>query len=294
MNNPAIETDHLTKYYGRQRGIEDLSISINRGEVFGLLGPNGSGKTTTIRLLLCLIKPTSGTIKLLGKNASPGTTEIRREIGYLPSDFVTYQDKTVGQVLRYFDHIRSKNAGSLRDLCEQFNLKLDRQVRELSRGNRQKIGIVQAFMHDPDLIILDEPSTGLDPLLQKEFQQLVKKRKAAGTTQFISSHLLSEVETLCDRIGIIKEGKLVTVETVSSLMSRSIQNIEITFFENIEVDEFEKISGVSNVIKENRDIRLTVVGEMDNVIKVISRHRVLKIRSTEPSLEDIFLRYYQE
>jgi len=293
LNNLAIETDRLTKFYGHQRGIEDLSISINRGEVFGLLGPNGAGKTTTIRLLLCLIKPTNGTIKLLGKDVNYGTTEILEEIGYLPSDFVTYQDMTVGQILRYFNHLRSKPFISLSELCEQFNLQLDRRVRELSRGNRQKIGIVQAFMHDPDLIILDEPSTGLDPLLQKEFQQLVKKRKAAGATQFISSHLLSEVETLCDRIGIIKDGKLVTVETVSSLKTRSVQNIEITFFEDVEVDEFERINGVSNVIKEDKDIRLTVVGEMDTVIKVISRHRVLKIRSTEPSLEEIFLRYYK-
>ncbi|MDP6668151.1 MAG: ABC transporter ATP-binding protein, partial [Dehalococcoidia bacterium] len=208
----AVATTGLTKFYGVHRGITDVNLAIREGEVFGLLGPNGAGKTTCIRLFLDFIHPTSGSATVLGLDSRADSVRIRRHVGYLPGEFVTYEKLTVLDLLEYFANLRNGDLGKAHLLAERFALDLTRKIGELSRGNRQKLGLVQAFMSDPRLLILDEPSTGLDPLLQQEFHALVREEVEAGKTFFISSHVLSEVEIICDRVGIIREGSLVTVE----------------------------------------------------------------------------------
>ena len=213
----VISTENLTKFYGEHRRIVDVNLEIEQGEVFGLLGPNGAGKTTCIRVFLDFIRPTSGSATLLGLDSRTDSVEIRRNTGYLPGDFITYEKLTARDLLRYFADLRGHGLELAHRLSDRFELDLTRKIGELSRGNRQKVGLVQAFMSDPSLLILDEPTTGLDPLLQQEFHALVLEEAKAGKTLFVSSHMLSEVEVICDRVGIIREGSLIRVEQVAAL-----------------------------------------------------------------------------
>ena len=218
----AISTAGLTKFYGEHRGVIDVNLEIREGEVFGLLGPNGAGKTTCIRLFLDFIHPTSGSATILGLDSRADSVRIRQDTGYLPGEFVTYEKLTVLDLLTYFANLRGGNLGRAKTLADRFNLDLTRKIGELSRGNRQKVGLVQAFMSDPRLLILDEPTSALDPLLQQEFHRLVLEAAAAGKTLFISSHMLSVVEIICDRVGITREGSLVPVGEVSALRQRAL------------------------------------------------------------------------
>ncbi len=290
----VIALDNLTKHYGDVVGIQDLSLDVSEGEVFGLLGPNGAGKTTTIRLILDFIRPTAGKISVFGLSPRSDGIRIRQRVGYLPGDFITYNHMTGATVTEYFTKLRGTDPVKLEMLCDRFKLDLSRKIRELSKGNKQKIGLVQAFMNDPDLLILDEPTSGLDPLLQHEFQEMLHEERQQGKTIFLSSHDMSEVEATCDRVGIIREGELVTVDTVSHLTELNLWSVEITFAELVDEALFDGLDGVSVSSVRDRTFKLSVGGEgsIDSVIKAVSEYRVVSFQSEHASLEDAFLQYY--
>ncbi|MCH7971522.1 MAG: ABC transporter ATP-binding protein [Chloroflexi bacterium] len=290
----AISTAGLTKFYGEHRGVIDVNLEIREGEVFGLLGPNGAGKTTCIRLFLDFIHPTSGSATILGLDSRADSVRIRQDTGYLPGEFVTYEKLTVLDLLTYFANLRGGNLGRAKTLADRFDLDLSRKIGELSRGNRQKVGLVQAFMSDPRLLILDEPTSALDPLLQQEFHRLVLEEAAAGKTLFISSHMLSEVEIICDRVGIIREGSLVTVEEVSALRERALTRVEIEFNDPVSPADFEALEGVTDVVVSDHRLTCSVTGSVDSLIKAAARHTVNRIESAQPGLEEVFLAYYSD
>ena len=290
--NSAIETSQLTKFYGQHRGVEGLNLDVHEGEVFGLLGPNGAGKTTTIRLLLDFLRPTSGSARVFGLDPSRNGVEIRRRIGYLPGDFTTYTGLTVRDVLRFYTSLRNSPPTQADALCERFDLDTSRKIGELSRGNRQKIGLVQAFMNDPELLVLDEPTSGLDPLLQQEFARLVSEEREAGHTLLISSHALPEVEAICDRVGIIRDGRLVAVEEIEALKARAVRRLEIQFGEPVPLASFDSLAGVTDAVMTDHRLTCSVTGSMDAVIKAASRYEVARLTSHEPRLDEVFLAYY--
>ena len=293
MTGPISTTD-LTKFYGTHRGISGVSLDINEGEVFGLLGPNGAGKTTCIRIFLDFIRPTSGSATILGMDSRSDSVEIRRNVGYLPGDFITYEKLTAEELLQYFANLRGGHLRKAKVLAERFDLDLSRKIGELSRGNRQKVGLIQAFMSDPKLLILDEPTTGLDPLLQQEFHTLVLEEVEAGKTLFVSSHVLPEVEVICDRVGIIREGSIVAVEEVATLRKQTVTKIEIEFGQAISKAEFEGVDGVSEVTIKDHQLSCNVTGNVDSLIKLAARYTVVNIQSGHPALEEVFLTYYSQ
>ena len=293
MTGPISTTD-LTKFYGTHRGISGVSLDINEGEVFGLLGPNGAGKTTCIRIFLDFIRPNSGSATVLGMDSRSDSVEIRRNVGYLPGDFITYEKLTAEELLQYFANLRGGHLRKAKVLAERFDLDLSRKIGELSRGNRQKVGLVQAFMSDPKLLILDEPTTGLDPLLQQEFHTLVLEEVEAGKTLFVSSHVLPEVEVICDRVGIIREGSIVAVEEVATLRKQTVTKIEIEFGQAISKAEFEGVDGVSEVTIKDHHLSCNVTGSVDSLIKLAARYTVVNIQSGHPGLEEVFLTYYSQ
>ena len=293
MTGPISTTD-LTKFYGTHRGISGVSLDINEGEVFGLLGPNGAGKTTCIRIFLDFIRPSSGSATVLGMDSRSDSIEIRRNVGYLPGDFITYEKLTAEELLQYFANLRGGHLRKAKVLAERFDLDLSRKIGELSRGNRQKVGLVQAFMSDPKLLILDEPTTGLDPLLQQEFHTLVLEEVEAGKTLFVSSHVLPEVEVICDRVGIIREGSIVAVEEVATLRKQTVTKIEIEFGQAISKAEFEGVDGVSEVTIKDHHLSCNVTGSVDSLIKLAARYTVVNIQSGHPALEEVFLTYYSQ
>lgn len=287
----VIRLETVTKRYGRNRGVIDLDLSVAEGEVFGYLGPNGAGKTTTIRLLLDLLRPTSGLVEVLG--GSPKDVEIRRRVGYLPGELAMYEGMTGLEFLTYLDHLRGK--GSLPfalSLADRLQLDLGRPIAELSKGNRQKIGLVQAFMHRPRLLILDEPTGGLDPLMQAEFQAVVAEAKVGGATVFLSSHVISEVERTADRVGIIREGRLVEIATLAELRARAVQRFEVTFVGGVPVGEIAALEEVSDVMVDGDSLRCGVRGSVDSFLKTIARHEVVGLASTGTELEGLFLSFY--
>ena len=290
----AISTAGLTKFYGEHRGVIDVNLEIREGEVFGLLGPNGAGKTTCIRLFLDFIHPTSGSATILGLDSRADSARLRQHIGYLPGEFVTYAKLTVLDLLTYFANLRGDNLDRAKMLGERFDLDLSRKIGELSRGNRQKVGLVQAFMSHPSLLILDEPTSALDPLLQLEFHKLVLEEAAAGKTLFVSSHMLSEVEIICDRVGIIREGSLVTVEEVATLRERALTRVKIEFNDPVSPADFEALEGVTDVVVSDHRLTCSVTGSVDSLIKAAARHTVNRIESAQPGLEEVFLAYYTD
>ena len=294
-NNAIIHTSGLTKYYGKQRGMVDISLDVRRGEVFGYLGPNGAGKTTTIRTLLNLIRPTRGIATIFGMDIQLKGLEVRRHTGYLPGELKLYDNLTGAEMLRYLGHLSGGvDWARVENLATRLDCDLLPPIRSLSHGNRQKIGLIQAFMNTPDLLILDEPTIGLDPLMQQEFYRLVSETKAQGRTVFLSSHIMPEVEHICDRVAIIREGRLVTVEDIDNLKARSIRRLEIHFAGPVSQVKFTEISGVKDVSVHDSVLTCTVVGELDALVKAASQARVVNIISHEPSLEEIFLDYYNE
>jgi ABC-2 type transport system ATP-binding protein len=291
----AIRTEALTKRYGTVVGVEELDLSVRTGEIFGFLGPNGAGKSTTIRCLLDLIRPTSGAAEVLGLDPRADGVGLRRRIGYLPGELALPDDLTVGQTLRWYAALRGGvDSAVIEHLCERFSLDRTRRNRALSTGNRQKVGLVVAFMGEPDLLILDEPTRGLDPLIQHEFNRLVGEVRAEGRTIFLSSHILDEVEAVADRVGIIRRGRLVAVDTIEDLRARTARKVEIRFASTVPPDVFADLPGVQAAEGEGPIVRLLVDGDMDALVKAAARHEVVTLTSHEPDLEELFLAHYAE
>jgi ABC-2 type transport system ATP-binding protein len=291
----TIRTENLTKLYGQKCGVLGLNLEVCSGEIFGFIGPNGAGKTTTIRLLLDFIRPTRGHARVLGRDTRADSIDIRRRVGYLPGELALYENLTGHELLTYFANLRGGgDSRYIRILAERLDLDLTRPIRTLSKGNKQKVGLVQAFMHRPELLILDEPSSGLDPLVQQEFQNLVLEAKAEGRTVFLSSHVLTEVEDMADRVGIIREGQLVAVEAMHTLKAKAQRQLEIRFAEPVPPGAFRGLLGVRDLIVEDSTVRCSVQGTVDALIKVAARFEVVDIINHQPDLETIFLAYYRE
>jgi ABC-2 type transport system ATP-binding protein len=284
----------LSKDYGSGRGLFDLDLEVRRGEVFGFLGPNGAGKSTTIRLLLDLIRPSSGSAELLGLDSRRDSLEIRGRVGFLPGDLALYPKLTGRATLDYLARLRGGVDPRVRDsLVERFDADVDRPVRELSTGNRQKLGLIEAFMHEPELLILDEPIAGLDPLVQQSFHALLAEVSRQGRTVFLSSHTLSEVERVTHRLAILRRGRLVVVDSVENLRRVAVQRLEIEFAKPVAADEFKGLPGVIDVTVEGPRLTVSFQGSADAVVKAAARHDVQGIRPRDEDLEDIFLRYYR-
>jgi len=292
-DNIVIHTEGLTKFYGKQRGVLDVSLDVRQGEVFGYLGPNGAGKTTTIRTLLDFIRPTRGRATIFGLDTHRKSREIRGRIGYLPGELALYEKLTGEELLLFASYLRGGvNWRYVKKLAMRLECDLSQRIRSLSHGNKQKLGLIQAFIHKPELLILDEPTTGLDPLMQQEFYRLIAEVKAEGRTVFLSSHIMPEVERVCDRVGIIRDGQLITVENVEALKARALRRLEIHFATPVPQEAFADVAGVRDVTVQDSVLRCTVVGALDAVIKAAAQFEVVNVISHEPSLEEIFLAYY--
>lgn len=292
-----IKVEGLTKYYGKVRGIEDLDLAVREGEVFGYLGPNGAGKTTTIRLLLDLIRPTRGTARLFGQDVRSQAAVLKTRVGNLPGELVLWENLTGRELITFVGSLRgSIDWAWVTELALRLDLDLSRRVGSLSHGNKQKVGLVQAFAHKPDLLILDEPTLGLDPLVQQEFYRLVDEVRAEGRTVFLSSHNLPEVERVCDRVAIIREGHLVTVEEVSELRRKQLRQMELRFSREVPVSAFD-LPGVHDIVQIDSTLRFFVEagpGSLDRVIKRASQFPVEDLRYEQATLEDVFLTYYRD
>lgn len=285
----ALELRSLTKFYGKDTGIVDLDLTVRRGEVFGFLGPNGSGKTTTIRLLLGLIHPTRGKARVLGRDSVSEGPVVRASVGYVPGDLATYERMRGRQFLAYLARLRGGiSPDSYQDLADRFQVDLDRRLRELSKGNRQKIGVIQAFMHRPPVLILDEPTSGLDPLVQQEFQELVRENVADGATVFLSSHILAEVEQMADRVGVVAAGRLIALDSVDGLRERAARMVELDF-PAAPPEELRATDGVRSVLFRGATAECMVTGGIGPLLKVAVDHGVVDVHTHDPDLEDSFL-----
>jgi ABC-2 type transport system ATP-binding protein len=291
----VIVAEGLTKSYGDARGVVDLTFRVRAGEVFGYLGPNGAGKSTTIRTMLDFLRPTSGRIEVFGMEPRAHAPAIHERVGYVPGEFGLYERMKVRDYLEAFASFRN-GAGSraYEKLAERLDLELEREIRELSHGNKQKVGLVQAFMHEPDLLVLDEPTQGLDPLVQQTFYGLIDETRARGGTVFLSSHVLPEVERTCDRVGIIREGRLLTVDDVGGLKAKALRSIEFHFNAPVDPARFASLPSVVSVDARGDSVAMTIQGELDEVVKEAARHTVVNVETHEPTLEEIFLRAYRD
>jgi ABC-2 type transport system ATP-binding protein len=288
-----IQTEQLTKSYGEHRGIIDVDLTVNQGEVFGFLGPNGAGKTTTIRTVLDLIRPTSGRALVFGIESTADPVAIHRRIGYIPGEFALYDRLTGGQTIANFANLRGGVAPAYQNaLVERFDIDPKRRYKELSKGNKQKIGLVIALQHQPELLILHEPTSGLDPLVQQSFFELVREARDAGRTVFLSSHILSEVERSCDRVAIIRDGRIVKLGSIEGLRDLAHHQVELRFSGTVPVAEFESLPGVSDVSADEHILRLRVSGPITPVVRAAARYELLDFVSREPTLEETFLAQY--
>lgn len=286
----VIETNNLTKMYGKNRGISDINLTVKEGDVFGFIGPNGAGKSTTIRTLLGLISPTSGSAHIFGQNCSKSNTKILKDIGYLPSEIWFYKGMNVGEVIKLSADLHRKECSQEAQLlCERLKLDTKRKVDELSLGNRKKVGIVCAMQHKPKLYILDEPTSGLDPLIQQEFWTLLKERNKEGSTIFLSSHILSEVQKQCKNAAIIREGKIIVSDTVHKLSSTTARKVNIQG-----ISDLKPIDGMKDIVLNNNYLSFLYQGDINNLLSYISTMNIKDITITEPDLEDIFLHYYEK
>ncbi|MBE2201742.1 MAG: ABC transporter ATP-binding protein [Anaerolinea sp.] len=293
MMDHVIETRDLTVYYNRHRGIVDVNLTVEKGEVFGFLGPNGAGKTTTQRVLLDVIRPTKGQAFIFGKDCQKEGGAIRQRIGYLPGELSLYADMKAQEFFEMVDALWGNQGDkAYRDsLCERLNLDAGRKIREFSRGNKQKVGVVAAFMHKPDLLILDEPTSGLDPLVQQSVLDMVREAKANGRTVFFSSHILSEVQAVCDRVGIIREGQLVATQRIEDLVRQQFERVRLDFTTMPPADAFA-LDGVTEVSRDERGVLLEIRGNLNAVLTTSVTYHVTGIKTETVSLEDIFLAYY--
>jgi ABC-2 type transport system ATP-binding protein len=294
MDAAPVVADRLTKYYGKTRGVEDLAFEVRAGEVFGYLGPNGAGKSTTIRTMLDFLRPTAGQVRIFGLDPTAAGPEIRRRVGYVPGEFGLYERLTGREYLETFASFR-RGAGreAIGPLAERLDLDLGMRIRELSHGNRRKLALIQAFMHAPDLLVMDEPTQGLDPLMQLEFAAMVDEARERGATVFLSSHVLPEVERLCDRVAIIRAGRLVTVDDVGELKSKALRRVELHFESPVGAERFASLASVVEAQARGDTVAMTVRGRLDEVIKEAARHPVVNVETHEPSLEDVFLEAYR-
>jgi ABC-2 type transport system ATP-binding protein len=292
----TIHTEGLTKHYGSLEALVGLDLDVRAGEVFGFLGPNGAGKTTTIRTVLDEIRPTAGSATILGMDTHRRSVEIRRHIGYVPGDLAMYPNLTGRDTITYFANLRGGVDWSYVDeLADRLDADLGKKVGDLSSGNRQKVGLIQAFMNRPEVLIMDEPSSGLDPLMQREFQALVREVAADGRTVFLSSHTLSEVQRVADRVGIIRRGVLVAVETVADLRSKGLRRISFEFAEPVEAGVFHDVPGVRGVEVSDHHAFVTFDGTIDALLTTIAgRYDVVDIVTHEADLEEVFLTYYRD
>jgi ABC-2 type transport system ATP-binding protein len=284
----------LTKDYGQGRGLFDLDLELSRGEVFGFVGPNGAGKTTTIRLLMDLVRPDRGAASLLGLDARRDSLEIKRRVGYLPGELPRFPGVRAGYVVGLLAGLRGGvDPSSISDLADRFDIDLGRKFEELSHGNKQKVGLIQAFMHHPELLILDEPTLGLDPLMQREFRHLVKEAAAAGATVLLSSHVLSEVELACDRIGLISAGRLLRVGTLEELREVRIHHVQAVVSEHLEKPTLARLPGVSDVEVDGDRVSCAVHGSIGPLLACLSSAGVVELDSRELSLEEVFLSEFE-
>jgi ABC-2 type transport system ATP-binding protein len=291
----VIDTEALTKSYGPHRGIEDISLEVEAGEVFGFLGPNGAGKTTAIRTLLDFLHPTAGSARIFGLDTHRDSVRIRRRIGNLPGDFGYGKGATGREALDLLARLRGvSELGRAEELARRFRADLDRPLGQLSRGNRQKVGLILAFFHRPDLLILDEPTGGLDPLMREEFLALVGEERDRGRAVFISSHELSEVERVCDRVGIIREGRLIAVERVSDLIGKTRRKVTVEFAAPVTLDELERLPGVTEVSGDAGRVTFLVAGDLNPTLHALAEHVVTDLEIAHPSLEEVFLAYYRD
>jgi ABC-2 type transport system ATP-binding protein len=292
---PAIEAEALTKLYGPHRGIEDVTFAVATGEVFGFLGPNGAGKTTTIRTLLDLIHPSRGSARLFGLDSRRESVAIRARLGNLPGDFGYGRQSSGREALGLLAELRGiDGVGRADALAERFHADLDRPLGELSRGNRQKVGLILATFHEPELLILDEPTSGLDPLMQQEFLRLIGEERERGCAVFISSHELDEVERICDRVGIVREGKLIAVERMADLLGKARRRVTARLAEDDDLKGLRSLPGVGDLRIAEGEASFTVSGELDPVVKALALHHILDLEVVHPGLEEVFLTYYTE
>jgi ABC-2 type transport system ATP-binding protein len=290
----ALRAEELVKDYGKTRALAGVSLAVEPGEVFGFIGPNGAGKSTTIRILLDLLRPTSGVVEVFGQNPRAGGPELRRRIGYLPGELVLPAKRKAGE---YLGHLANLRGGLGTDLIEplskRLGLDLDKTIKSLSKGNKQKVGVVQAFMHRPDLLILDEPTSGLDPLLQQEVMALLREATAQGSTVFMSSHVLSEVEEIAARVGILRAGRMVDVDSIDELRRRAGQEVRLRFASPVVAREFTSLPGVSDVVVGDSMVSLVLRGEPNALLKTAARHHVVGWSAQNRDLEELFLDFYR-
>jgi ABC-2 type transport system ATP-binding protein len=293
---PVIIIDQLQKSYGKIQAVRGISMSVERGEIFGFLGPNGAGKTTTIRCMLDVIRPSAGTIRVLGLDAQRDALALHQRIGYLPGDVRLPGQMTGKQVINYFSRLQGLEPVLLNELVARFDVEMKRPMKGYSKGMRQKIGVVLAFMCDPEVLILDEPTSGLDPLLQKVFNEFLLEEQARGKTVFMSSHIMSDVEKVCQRVAVIRQGELVTVEEVEKLREKAGQRVTVEFGDTVAPEELAHIPGVSMVSKNNNNssYHFNISGNMDPLIKALSHHEVVRLQAEEAPLEEVFLKFYEE
>lgn len=290
----VIEINKLTKYYGQARGIIDVSFNVGEGEIFGFIGPNGAGKSTTIRTLLALIYPTSGSATIFGKDCIKFAPEIAREVGYLPSEVFYYERMRVIDLLQYAASFYKKDCSKrISELAEIMDLDLKKRIDDLSFGNKKKVGIVQGLLHDPKLIILDEPTSGLDPLMQQKFFDLLREENQKGATILLSSHVLSEVQRLCSRVAIIKDGQIIKLEKMSDLTENNYKKFKIEMKEDIRREYFE-MAGINNLAVDGRKVSFLFKGNINLILKKLAYVEIQNIWIEEPSLEEVFIHYYEK
>ena len=290
----VLRTKKLTKFYGASLGIQDVDLSVFTGEVFGFLGPNGSGKTTTIRILLDLIRATSGSAQIFGMDAHADSSRVRSRIGYLPGEYGIYEDMTAVEYLRFLASLRGDKKPPLTQrLLGLLDLDPSRRIGSFSHGTKQKLALVQAFMHDPELAILDEPTSGLDPLVQQRFFDFLLESKERGRTIFLSSHILSEVERVCDRVAILKEGRLIALHGISDLKRLRLTTIEVTFQQDLD-EQVLQLEGIRRIEKDGYTVRLWADANLNGILEVLSQYPIDTISCGGARLEDIFLEYYSE
>jgi beta-exotoxin I transport system ATP-binding protein len=291
----VIETDGLTKLYGQARGIEDVTFSVEPGEAFGFLGPNGAGKTTAIRTLLDMLHPTRGSARIFGLDSQRDSVAIRARLGNLPGDFGYGKQASGREALHLLARLRGiEGFGRAETLAERFHADLDRPLGQLSRGNRQKVGLILATFHSPELLILDEPTSGLDPLMQEEFMALVAEERERGCTVVLSSHELDEVERVCDRVGIVRVGKLIAVERVAELLGKALRTVTLELADAGDLADLRALPNVTDLQALDGKVSFKVSGDLDAAIKAIAHHRVADMELTHPTLEEVFLTYYRE
>ena len=293
MAENVIETKKLSVYYGKHRGILDVDLSIEQGEVFGFLGPNGAGKTTTQRVLMDVIRPTAGKASMFGKDCQKEGVSARDRVGYLPGELSLYDNMKASQFFKMYFSLQKGNTHQRywQTLAERLDLDTSRKIRELSRGNRQKVGVVAAFMNKPDLLILDEPTSGLDPLMQQTVMELVREANQTGTTVFFSSHILSEIQAVCDRVGIIREGQMVATERVEVMIRQQFKRLRINFATMPPADAFTQ-EGVAEMVRDEQGVLLEIRENLDQVIKTAAPFGITDIETIPVTLEEIFLAYY--